>query len=91
MERVINHCRDEYSWTDDDASDYNPGWEVPSDEERELLKDAETPWVYQNSVKLKNAPYVGTLATYKGGGYVILTKREVQRTEKVGKTREITL
>lgn len=39
--------------------------------------------VYQSSLKLKNAPYVGTLATYKGGGYTILTKRQYCRTKAI--------
>ncbi|KAK7506559.1 hypothetical protein BaRGS_00002034, partial [Batillaria attramentaria] len=83
MKNVYKHCRDAYSWLDDDAKDYFPGWVVPTEEEREALADEKTPWVYQNSAKLKNAPYVGTLTTYKGGGYVMLTRRELCRTKKM--------
>jgi hypothetical protein len=28
-----------------------------------------SPWVYRNSIELKNAPYAGQLGVYKGGGY----------------------
>ena len=84
MHAIINHCRDAYSWTDDDTKDYLTGWVVPTEEQREELKDAETPWVYQNSVKLKNVPYVGTVTTYKGGGYAMLTRRDICRTRQVG-------
>ena len=83
MTSIINHCRDAYGWTDDDTKDYLPGWEVPTEDQREELKDQETPWVYQNSVKLKNVPYVGTVTTYKGGGYVMLTRRDMCRTRQV--------
>lgn len=84
MKGVYGHCRDAYNWLDDDAQDYFPGWVTPTEEEREALADEETPWIYQNSAKLKNAPYMGTLTTYKGGGYVVLTRRELCRTRKVG-------
>lgn len=86
MKEIVHHCRDGYSWTNDDTKDYLPGWTVPTDDQREELEDAEGAFVYQSSVKLKNAPYWGTVTTYKGGGYVLLTKREARRTEKVGAT-----
>ena len=28
-----------------------------------------SPWIYRDSVELKNGPYAGTIAMYKGGGY----------------------
>lgn len=34
------------------------------------------------SFRLKNAPYVATLATYKGGGYVINFERSYRRTKR---------
>ncbi|CAG5132503.1 unnamed protein product, partial [Candidula unifasciata] len=80
---VIHHCRGDYSWTNDDTKPYLPYWVVPPKNVTESLKDKDDPFVYQSSVKLKNAPYVGTLATYKGGGYVILTKRQFCRTKAV--------
>ncbi|KAK7111719.1 hypothetical protein V1264_011307 [Littorina saxatilis] len=83
MESIINHCRDAYSWTDDDTKDYLPGWELPTEDQSVELKKAETPWVYQNSVQMKNVPYVGTLATYKGGGYAMLTRRDMCRTKQM--------
>ena len=29
----IRHCRDAYSWTDDDTKDYLPGWILPDGSE----------------------------------------------------------
>ena len=54
---------------------------------QEELEDEEFPgpFTYQNSVRMKNVPYVGTLATYKGGGYAMLTRRDMCRTNKVSK------
>lgn len=80
---VILHCRDEYGWTDDDAKPYLPGWVEPPEENITALKKQFNPWVYQNSIKLRSAPYIGTIGTYKGGGYAVLFEREVNRTRKL--------
>jgi len=26
MSSLINFCRDDYNWVDDDTKDYSPGW-----------------------------------------------------------------
>ena len=83
MRDVIKHCREAYSWTDDDTKLYLPGWVTPTPQQEQELKGTEGPFVYQNSVKMKNTPYVGTLATYKGGGYALLTRRDLCRTRQV--------
>ena len=76
MTSIMKHCRSDYGWINDDTSDYLPSWQKPSDSDgnstqiEEDLKNAETPWVYQNSLQLKGVPYLGTINTYKGGGYV---------------------
>ncbi|XP_069123478.1 uncharacterized protein [Argopecten irradians] len=80
---LIKHCRDEYGWSDDDAKHYLPGWVKPPKENITALKKEKTPWVYQNSVQLKSAPYVGTISTYKGGGYVALFERNVTWTKRI--------
>ncbi|XP_055955042.1 uncharacterized protein LOC126809611 [Patella vulgata] len=79
----INHCRSPYGWVDDDTKDYFTKWMKPVGINVSLLEDEKNPWVYQNSLQLKNAPYVATIASYKGGGYVALTKRQLCRTRKV--------
>ncbi|CAL1530710.1 unnamed protein product, partial [Lymnaea stagnalis] len=80
LKPFINHCRDEYNWFDDDTKPYLPFWEKPPDDMIPELKKSNSPFVYQDSIQLKTAPYVGHIATYKGGGYVILTKRQYSRT-----------
>ncbi|OWF47600.1 Polycystic kidney disease and receptor for egg jelly-related protein [Mizuhopecten yessoensis] len=83
LSTMIKHCRDEYGWTDDDAKHYLPGWKKPPEENITALKEEKSPWVYQNSVKLKSAPYMGTISTYKGGGYVALFERNVTWTNRI--------
>lgn len=84
MREVILHCRDEYGWSDDDAKIYLPRWQKPDKENiTELTKPKNPgPWVYQSSVKLANAPYMATMSTYKGGGYVYMFERNVDRTKQ---------
>ncbi|XP_046581985.1 LOW QUALITY PROTEIN: uncharacterized protein LOC124289408 [Haliotis rubra] len=83
MKTLINHCRDEYGWTDDDTKPYLPQWQIIPEENKTDSKKWKTPWVYQSSVKLANAPYVATIATYKGGGYVSLLARQACRTKQI--------
>lgn len=84
MREIILHCRDEYGWSDDDAKIYLPRWQKPDKENiTELTKPKNPgPWVYQSSVKLANAPYMATMSTYKGGGYVYMFERNVDRTKQ---------
>ena len=53
METVINHCRNDYNWVDDDTRAYLPGWIKTSAENETILDDLEdvNPWVYQNSFR----------------------------------------
>ncbi|XP_053382148.1 uncharacterized protein LOC123562231 [Mercenaria mercenaria] len=81
MRGSVNHCRNDYNWYDDDTKAYLPGWVDTSEENRTILDERrDDPFVYQNSVRLKSAPYVATLQTYKGGGYVVNFERSYRRT-----------
>ncbi|XP_013393280.1 uncharacterized protein LOC106161002 [Lingula anatina] len=82
--KIIHRCRDDYNWNDDDARDYYPLWKLPPQDNEtalDILGDADTPWVYQSSLKLKNAPYMGVVNFYKGGGYV----QDLGRTARASK------
>ena len=81
MAPIINHCRDEYGWTDDDAKHYLSGWVKPHEDNITMVKETKTPWVYRSSVELANAPYVGEISTYKGGGYLAMFERNIERTK----------
>jgi len=78
---IIKHCRDEYGWTDDDAKHYLPGWVKPHEDNITMVQKTKTPWVYRSSIELANAPYVGEISTYKGGGYLAMFERNVERTK----------
>jgi hypothetical protein len=94
MRSVIDECRTDYNWFDDDTKDYLPGWLLPSSADlydttnppspsngttvattvstateepvnETVEHDVSSPWVYQNSIELMNAPYPGQVATYK--------------------------
>jgi hypothetical protein len=69
MRPMINHCRDEYSWTDDDTKSYNVNWQPLST--RNLTEEClafEKPfdaWRYRDTVELRGTPYAGQIHTYK--------------------------
>ncbi|CAH1779487.1 unnamed protein product, partial [Owenia fusiformis] len=41
------------------------------------------PWIYQSALKLRSAPYMGTLTMYKGGGYVSNLGLTLERSKQV--------
>jgi len=99
MAPLIDHCRDDYNWLDDDTKDYLPRW-IPDDGHNkhytfidcyaDLFEpnatnpfEGQNPWHYSSSVKLANAPYPGTLTMYKGGGYTINFKRTAKASLKI--------
>ena len=75
----ITHCRSGYDWVDDDVEDYQPGWVLPKPNET-LLYPEISPWIYRNSFELKNAPYLGLISNYKGGGYTFTFMRTPEMT-----------
>ncbi len=93
---LIKHCRDDYSWLDDDTDDYMPGW-VPivnetgidnsvntsSETSVEPSERKITPFTYQDSIDLASAPYAGILTMYKGGGYTFSFKRSARQTARL--------
>jgi len=75
MSSVIDNCRDDYNWVDDDTKDYSPGWQPRNQtnmtEQCIEAQDKYDVWKYRNSLELKCAPYVGAVNTYK-----VLTDRQ---------------
>ncbi|XP_052262941.1 uncharacterized protein LOC127866462 [Dreissena polymorpha] len=83
MEPVINHCRTDYNWLDDDTAPYLPAWRPVNEKDWASLEErTDDPFVYQNSIRLKSMPYMATLRTYKGGGYVVNFERSFRRTAR---------
>ena len=55
--------------TKNDKNDYTEGWENITTYDTPVSWD-DMPWRYQNSSQLDGYPFLGTLTTYSGGGYV---------------------
>ena len=54
--KVIKHCRDAYSWTDDDTKDYLTGWvkPTPGNMRRHSLKDCYMEDLLGNETSLRS-------------------------------------
>jgi len=52
MKPVIDHCRNDYNWFDDDTRAFLPNWQDPGEENRTILEERrDDPFVYQNSFR----------------------------------------
>ena len=59
FKKVIKHCRDAYSWTDDDTKDYLTGWvkPTPGNMKRHSLKDCYMDDLLGNETSLRSIIY----------------------------------
>ncbi len=69
MRHAVPDCSAPYSWENEDMASYGPGWD-------ELhcvngSEDTVTPWKYQSQSALNAILVWGTIALYRGGGYVM--------------------
>ncbi|KAB5558804.1 hypothetical protein PHYPO_G00021410 [Pangasianodon hypophthalmus] len=62
-------CHAPYSWGIEDMGSYGPGWNRSRDVN--MTKSLLTPWQYQTQSKLRGHPIWGTMAFYRGGGFVL--------------------
>ncbi|XP_056621432.1 polycystic kidney disease protein 1-like 2 [Triplophysa dalaica] len=61
-------CNGPYSWDTEDMGSYAPGWiQLNVNDSKTLLQ----PWQYQSQAKLRSNPVWGSVALYKGGGFVV--------------------
>ncbi|XP_052807005.1 uncharacterized protein LOC128236161 [Mya arenaria] len=68
-------CKPSYSLTGEDSGDYNKSWSIPLLDEDYAIN----PWIHQSGWSLKTLPFVGSHATYSGGGYVVPLSGQEQR------------
>jgi len=80
-------CRASYNWVDDDTKDYDPAWAPkknvtvkPKGRKKNKNDYCTTPWCYQNTLLTKSVPIKGTYTTYKGGGYVLVLGRSLDKS-----------
>ncbi|XP_060069517.1 polycystin-1-like protein 2 [Ylistrum balloti] len=61
-------CEVPFSAGDEEWGSFNESWSQPLPEGYQLPES--NPWKYRSSWELKTIPFVGTFASYSGGGYV---------------------
>ncbi|TRY95089.1 hypothetical protein DNTS_004183 [Danionella cerebrum] len=76
MRYAIPKCNAPYSWENEDMGTYAPGWDDLNFTNG--TEDTITAWLYQSQSTLNSAPVWGTIALYRGGGYVMDLGSNVQ-------------
>lgn len=69
MQQAVHDCNAPYSWGIEDMGSYGPGWNRSIDVN--MTYDLLIPWQYQTEPKLRGHPIWGTMAFYRGGGFVL--------------------
>lgn len=69
MQHTVNDCHAPYSWAIEDMGSYDPGWNRSSDSN--MTDSLLVPWQYQTASQLRSHPLWGTMAFYRGGGFVV--------------------
>lgn len=74
--KYITECNDVYSWSEEERGNFGIGWSIQSQEnETEIEKPQEmqpaSPWQYQSVMEASSFPYLGKMASYRGGGFII--------------------
>lgn len=64
----ITECNDYYSWSEEERANFGKGW-LQENETRETKPIS--PWHYQSVLKASSFPYMGKLASYRGGGFIV--------------------
>ncbi|WAQ94272.1 PKD2-like protein [Mya arenaria] len=72
---VLYEGRPSYSLTGEDSGNYKQSWSIPVLDEDYAIN----PWIHQSGWSLKTLPFVGSHATYSGGGYVLPLSGQEQR------------
>ena len=74
--KYITDCNDVYSWSEEERRSFGIGWSIQSQENvTESKKNQEmepaSPWQYQSVMEASSFPYMGKMASYRGGGFII--------------------
>ncbi|XP_060741700.1 polycystin-1-like protein 2 [Tachysurus vachellii] len=69
MKHLVHDCNAPYSWNIEDMGSYGPGWN--SSRDVNMTETLLVSWQYQTQSKLKGNPIWGTMAFYRGGGFVL--------------------
>lgn len=72
-------CNGPYSWDSEDMGSYAPGWiQLNVNDSKTLFQ----PWQYQSQAKLRSNPVWGSVALYKGGGFVVDLGSDLQNASR---------
>ncbi|XP_076879791.1 polycystin-1-like protein 2 isoform X2 [Brachyhypopomus gauderio] len=81
MRSSVPDCNAPYSWEAEDTGSYGPGWSrstYSSGAESRL-----TPWQYQSQSSLRAHPVWGSVAMYRGGGFVVDLGSDLQNASSL--------
>lgn len=72
----ITECNDFYSWSEEERRSFGKGWSIESQENATESKETReielaSPWQYQSVMEASSFPYLGQMASYRGGGFII--------------------
>lgn len=76
MSKYVTECNDFYSWSEEERRNFGIGWYIHSQEnvtDSEETREMEpaSPWQYQSVLEASSFPYMGKMASYRGGGFII--------------------
>lgn len=74
--KYITECNDVYSWSEEERGSFGIGWSIQSEEKVTESKETRemqpaSPWQYQSVMEASSFPYLGKMASYRGGGFII--------------------
>nr|XP_015223472.1 PREDICTED: polycystic kidney disease protein 1-like 2 [Lepisosteus oculatus] len=76
----IPDCHSPYSWELEDMASYGPGWNMSVQTSASQVPHA---WQYQSQGSLRAHPVWGSMALYRGGGYVAELGPDLQNATSV--------
>ncbi|MBN3315187.1 PK1L2 protein, partial [Atractosteus spatula] len=80
MRNSIPDCHSPYSWELEDMASYGPGWNMSVQINASQVPHA---WQYQSQGSLRAHPVWGSMALYRGGGYVAELGPDLQNATSV--------
>ncbi|XP_057707318.1 polycystic kidney disease protein 1-like 2 isoform X1 [Corythoichthys intestinalis] len=69
LQDAVHDCHALYSWESEDMGSYSPGWSSSAADNTSQIQPS--PWKYQSQGKLRAYPIWGSMALYRGGGFVL--------------------
>ncbi|TKS67505.1 Polycystic kidney disease protein 1-like 2 PC1-like 2 protein [Collichthys lucidus] len=81
MLQLIPDCHAPYSWEVEDMGSYDPGWNHSARDNN--YTSTSSPWEYQTQSQLRAYPVWGTIALYRGGGFLTELGPDLQNANSI--------